>query len=231
MINELFKHTALGVGLTLIAYELGKWIQKKSGLKVLSPLITGTFLIIGVLLICNIDYENYRNGASIVSFFIGPATVSFAIPLYKNLRVIKSNFTLIMVGVFGGLITGLLSVYGLSILFGINEQMILSMYPKSVTSAIGFAISDMIGGIPEVTLVLIVVAGVTGYIAGEYIFKILKIDNPIIKGIALGTNSHIVGTAKAMELGAKEGALSSAAITIAGVIMVFLVPLFLKLVG
>lgn len=231
MINELFQFTALGVGLTLIAYEVGKWIQRKSGIKVLSPLITGTLLIIGVLIIGKIDYENYKSGASIVGFFIGPATVSFAIPLYKNLRIIKSNLALILGGVLGGLIAGLLSVYGLSILFGINEQIILSMYPKSVTSAIGFAISDMIGGVPEITLVLIVVAGVTGYITGEYIFKLLKIDNPIIKGIALGTNSHIVGTAKAMELGEKEGALSSAAITIAGVIMVFLVPLFLKFIG
>src|SRR5690606_32236486 len=151
MINELFQYTALGVGLTLIAYEFGKWIQKKTGIKVLSPLITGALLIIGILLIGNIDYENYKSGASIVSFFVGPATVSFAVPLYKNLRVIKSNLVIIMVGVFGGLITGLLSVYGLSMLFGINEQILLSMYPKSVTSAIGYAISDMIGGVPEIT--------------------------------------------------------------------------------
>ena len=230
MLNDIFQHAASGVALTLIAYIFAKWLQKRTGWKVLSPLLTDTLFIIAVLLIGDINYENYRKGASIISFFIGPATVSFAIPLYKNLKIIKENLSLILVGIFGGLITGLISAFVLSLIFGINKQVTLSIYPKSVTSAIGFAISEMIGGKPEITLVLIVVAGVTGYISAEYIFKLLKIDNPIIKGISLGTNAHIIGTAKAMELGEKEGALSSAAITIAGLIMVFLVPLFIMIV-
>ena len=230
MLNDIFQHAASGVALTLIAYIFAKWLQKRTGWKVLSPLLTDTLFIIAVLLIGDINYENYRKGASIISFFIGPATVSFAIPLYKNLKIIKENLSLILVGIFGGLITGLISAFVLSLIFGINKQVTLSIYPNSVTSAIGFAISEMIGGKPEITLVLIVVAGVTGYISAEYIFKLLKIDNPIIKGISLGTNAHIIGTAKAMELGEKEGALSSAAITIAGLIMVFLVPLFIIIV-
>lgn len=231
MINELYQNAALGVGLTLIAYEVGKWIQKKTRIKVLSPLVTGTLIIIVVLILGDIKYDNYKIGGNIVSFFIGPATVSFAIPLYKNLKTIKDNLVLILMGILGGLITGLISVFGLSLIFGINEKVTASMYPKSVTSAIGFAISEMIGGAPEITLVLIVIAGVTGYMGGDFIFKLLKIENPVIKGIALGTNSHIIGTAKAMELGEKEGAISSAAITITGLIMVFLVPLFLKIIG
>lgn len=229
MINELFQNTAFGVGLTLIAYEIGKWIQKKTGIKLLSPFVTGTLIIIGVLLLCDIRYDNYKLGGNIISFFIGPATVSFAIPLYKNLKIIKENLFLILMGIFGGLIAGLISVLGLSLAFGINEKIITSMYPKSVTSAIAFAISEMIGGVPEITLVLVVITGVTGYVVGDFIFKLLKIDNPVIKGISLGATSHIIGTAKAMELGEKEGAISSAAITITGLIMVFLVPLFLKI--
>ncbi|TJX15618.1 LrgB family protein [Tissierella creatinini] len=230
MVNELFKNPAFGVGLTLISYELGKYLQKKTKIKLLSPLITGSLIIIGVLLIGDIDYKNYKLGGSIVSFFVGPATVSFAIPLYKNLRIIRENLIGILAGILGGLLTGLLSALILSRIFGLSHQIRLSLLPKSVTSAIGYAISDMIGGVPEISLVLIVVAGVTGYVVSEFIFKILKIDNPIIKGIALGTNSHVIGTAKAMELGEKEGAMSSAAITIAGVIMVFLIPLFIKLI-
>jgi predicted murein hydrolase (TIGR00659 family) len=230
MINELVQNTAFGVALTVICYEIGKWIQKKTGLKVLSPILTGTIMIVSVLLITNINYESYKQGASIVSFFIGPATVSFAIPLYKNLRIIKENLLIIILGIFGGLLTGLITAFCLCMIFGINNQVTISMLPKSVTSAIGYVISDMIGGRPEITLVLILIAGVTGYVVGEYLFKILKIDNPLIKGVTLGTNSHVVGTAKAMELGEKEGAMSSAAITIAGVIMVFLVPLFLRII-
>lgn len=231
MINSLLQNTTFGVALTLIAYELGKWIQKRTGIKALSPLLTGTLMIIGVLLIGDINYDVYKQGGNIISFLIGPATVSFAVPLYKNLRIIKENLILILIGIIGGLLTGLLSVYGLCLIFGINKEVTLSMLPKSVTSSIGFAISEMVGGRPEITLVMILVAGVTGYVAGEYVLKLLKIDNPIIKGISFGTNSHIVGTAKAMELGEKEGAISSAAITLAGVLMVFLIPLFIKIIG
>lgn len=230
MINELLQNTAFGVALTLIAYEVGKYIQKKTGLKILSPFLTGSLLIIAVLLIGGIDYGNYQSGGSIISFFIGPATVSFAIPLYKNLDILKRNLVPIIFGILGGLFMGLLSAYGLCIIFGINEQVTISMFPKAVTSAIGYAIAEMVGGIPEIALVLIVVAGVTGYLVGAWILKLLKIDSPIIKGITLGTSSHIIGTAKAMEMGEEEGAMSSAAITIAGVIMVFLVPFFMMII-
>ena len=93
MINELIQNTAFGVALTLIAYQAGKYIQRKTGLKVLSPFLTGTLLIIGILLLGNIDYENYQRGGSILSFFLGPATVSFAIPLYKNLHILKRKYS------------------------------------------------------------------------------------------------------------------------------------------
>lgn len=230
MINMFLQNTAFGVAITLIAYEIGKYIQKKTGMKALSPFLTGTLLVIGILLLADIDYETYQIGGNILSFFIGPATVSFAIPLYKNINAIKKNFIPIIVGIMGGLLMGLFSAYALSILFGINGQVTISMFPKAVTSAIGYAISEMIGATPEITLALIAVAGTTGYIVGASILKLLKIDNPIIRGVALGTNSHIVGTAKAMELGEEEGAMSSAALTIAGVIMVFLVPFFMIIV-
>ena len=164
MMNELIRNTAFGVALTLIAYESGIFIQKRSGIRLLSPFITGTLIIIGVLLVGDMDYENYRLGGSIVSFFVGPATVSFAIPLYKNLKTIRENLITIMSGILGGLLTGLISAVVLSRLFGLSEQIKISLLPKSVTSAIGYAISEMIGGVSEITLVLIVVAGVTGYI-------------------------------------------------------------------
>lgn len=228
MIDGLLQNAIFGVALTLIAYEFGKFVQWRTQIKVLPPLITGAALIIAVLLIFDIDYNTYQNGASIVSFFLGPATVSFAIPLYKNLYIIKKNIFPILIGILGGSIAGLLSVYLLCSIFDINELITLSMLPKSVTSAIGFAVAEMIGGVPEITLILISIAGITGYMVGPIIFKLLKVDNPVIKGISLGTSSHIIGTAKAMELGEEEGALSTAAITVAGVMMVFLVPLFMK---
>lgn len=230
LINELLQNTAFGVAITLIAYEIGKYLQRKTEIKLLSPFITGSLFIILILLIGDIDYNNYQRGASIISFFIGPATVSFAIPLYKNLNILKRNLIPIIAGILGGLLMGLFSAYGFSRLFGINELVTVSMLPKAVTSAIGYAITVMVSGVPEIALVLIVVAGVTGYLVGGPILKLLKIKDPIIKGISLGTNSHIIGTAKAMEMGEEEGAMSTAAITIAGLIMVFLVPLFIRVI-
>lgn len=230
MINSLVENTAFGVAITLIAYEAGKYIQKKTGIKVLSPFLTATLLIIGVLLLGNIDYASYQIGGNILSFFMGPAIVSFAIPLYKNFHALKKNFLAIMIGIIAGLLMGLFTAYGLSRIFGVNEEVTISMFPKSVTSAIGYAISEMIGGVPEISLALVAVAGTTGYIVGGPILKLLKIENPVIRGVSLGANSHIVGTAKAMELGEEEGAMSSAALTIAGVIMVFLLPIFMMMV-
>lgn len=229
--EKLFQNAAFGVALTLISYEVGKHIQKRTGIKILSPFITGVLLTIIVLLLTGIEYNTYKLGGSIVSFFVGPATVSLAIPLYKNIKVIKNNFLPIIIGITCGLITGIIVTLALCNAFGINEVVTLSMLPKSVTSAIGYAVAEMIGGAPEITLVLIAVQGTTGFIVAEPIFKLLKIDNPVIKGISLGTNSHISGTAKAMELGETEGAMSSAAITIAGVILVFLIYILMIIIG
>ena len=179
MINELFANTAFGVALTLVAYEIGKYIQRKTGIKLLSPLITGTILIIGLLLLLDIDYNNYKLGGDIVSFFIAPATVSFAIPLYKNIKEIRKNLLLILVGITGGLITGLVVTIVLCEVFGVSDIVTISMLPKSVTGAIGFSISEMIGGVPEITLVLISIQGTMGYIVGEKIFRVLKIESII----------------------------------------------------
>lgn len=197
-----------GIFLTIITFIIGYEIQVKLGLKFLSPMVTSSVLIILVLLFFKIPYSNYKIGADIITFFVAPATVVLAVPLYKNLEIIKKYFLPILLGCIVGISIGVIIGIFLCNIFGINKEIILSMLPKSVTSAIGYEISKIIGSITEIAMVFIVICGIIGYSVGELIFKIFKIDDKVAKGVALGSCSHVLGTAKAMEIGEIEGILA-----------------------
>ena len=209
-----------GIFLTVITFIIGYEIQTKLGLKFLSPMVTSSVLIIAVLLIFKIPYVNYKEGADILTFFVAPATVVLAIPLYKNLDIIKKYFIPIFLGCLIGISVGAITGIILCNIFGINREILLSMLPKSVTSAIGYEISKKIGAIIEISMVFIVICGIIGYSVGELIFKIFKIDDKIARGVSLGSCSHVFGTAKAMELGEIEGAMSSLSIAVSGILTV-----------
>ena len=219
-----------GIFLTVITFIIGYEIQTKLGLKFLSPMVTSSVLIIAVLLIFKIPYVNYKEGADILTFFVAPATVVLAIPLYKNLDIIKKYFIPIFLGCLIGISVGAITAIILCNIFGINREILLSMLPKSVTSAIGYEISKKIGEIIEISMVFIVICGIIGYSVGELIFKIFKIDDKIARGVALGSCSHVLGTAKAMELGEVEGSISTVSISISGVLAVILLPLILNFI-
>lgn len=219
-----------GIFLTVITFIIGYEIQTKLGLKFLSPMVTSSFLIIAVLLIFKIPYVNYKEGADILTFFVAPATVVLAIPLYKNLDIIKKYFIPIFLGCLIGISVGAITGIILCNIFGINREILLSMLPKSVTSAIGYEISKKIGAIIEISMVFIVICGIIGYSVGELIFKIFKIDDKIARGVSLGSCSHVLGTAKAMELGEVEGSISTVSISISGVLAVILIPLILNFI-
>ncbi|KXB67686.1 TIGR00659 family protein [Parvimonas sp. KA00067] len=219
-----------GIFLTVITFIIGYEIQTKLGLKFLSPMVTSSVLIIAVLLIFKIPYVNYKEGADILTFFVAPATVVLAIPLYKNLDIIKKYFIPIFLGCLIGISVGAITAIILCNIFGINREILLSMLPKSVTSAIGYEISKKIGAIIEISMVFIVICGIIGYSVGELIFKIFKIDDKIARGVALGSCSHVLGTAKAMELGEVEGSISTVSISISGVLAVILLPLILNFI-
>lgn len=219
-----------GIFLTVITFIIGYEIQTKLGLKFLSPMVTSSVLIIAVLLIFKIPYVNYKEGADILTFFVAPATVVLAIPLYKNLDIIKKYFIPIFLGCLIGISVGAITAIILCNIFEINREILLSMLPKSVTSAIGYEISKKIGAIIEISMVFIVICGIIGYSVGELIFKIFKIDDKIARGVALGSCSHVLGTAKAMELGEVEGSISTVSISISGVLAVILLPLILNFI-
>lgn len=218
-----------GVTITIIAFSISLYLNKKTKSPLLNPILISIILIICFLLFFKIDYEMYDKGGSIISFFLGPATVVLAVPLYKQIKLLKDNLFPILVGIFLGSFAGIVSIIIMSRLFGLEDILFLSLIPKSTTSAIAMDIASEIGGNPSIAIAFVILTGVGGYIIGPGILKIFKINNKVAKGVSLGTASHAVGTAKAIELGEVEGAMSSLAIGVAGLITVFLAPLILRI--
>ncbi|MFH5837228.1 LrgB family protein [Proteiniclasticum sp. C24MP] len=227
--TQLISNPIFGVLITLIAYEAGLYLQRRTGLALLNPLLISTVLIILFLIITGIDYENYNAGGKIVSFFITPATVALAVPLYRNFKLLTANLWPIFLGITGGVIINFVTVYFLVKFTGLEEQFFYSLVPKSVTTPIGLELSQQIGGIPQITIAAIIISGLTGVILGPIIFKIFKIDDKVARGIAYGTTSHALGTTKALEEGEIEGSMSGLSIGIAGLLTAVIVPLMLKL--
>jgi len=195
-------------------------MKKKFKLAILNPLLIGTICVIGFLLIFRIDYEEYNEGAKYISYLLTPATVCLAVPLYEQLSLLKKNFMAVAVGILSGVLASLVSVLALAKLFDLNHQQYVTLLPKSITTAIGMGVSEELGGLVTITVAVIVITGILGNVIAEFICKIFKIHEPIAKGLALGTASHAIGTAKAMEMGQIEGAMSSLAIAVAGLLTV-----------
>nr|WP_300003154.1 LrgB family protein [Tissierella sp.] len=219
-----------GISLTIIVFSISNLIYKKIKNPLLNPIAISMIFIIWFLKYFNISIESYETGGSFVSFFLGPATIALAIPIYNKLDLLKKNLLTTLIGITAGSLAGILSITIMSKLFGINDLMMLSLIPKSTTSAIAMDLSQQIKGNPSITIAFVIATGIMGNILGPSILKIFNIKNKRAKGIALGTASHVVGTAKAMELGQVEGAMSSLAIGIAGIITVFLAPLIVNLI-
>lgn len=219
-----------GITLTIIVFSLANFIYKKIKNPLANPIAISIIFIIWFLGYFNINIESYEEGGSFISFFLGPATIALAIPIYKKLDLLKKNLITTLIGITLGSLAGILSIAIMSKLFSINDTMMLSLIPKSTTSAIAMDLSEQIKGNPSITIAFVIATGIMGNILGPSILNIFNIKNKRAKGVALGTASHVVGTAKAMELGQVEGAMSSLAIGIAGIITVFLAPLIINLI-
>ncbi len=215
------------VFLSLVAFQIGVLIYKKTKITLLNPLLIGIILVIFTLVTLNIPLSEYSKDTQIITFFLGPATVVLAVPLYNQMDILKKNIIPILVGITIGSASAILSVIILSKLVGLDRDVLISILPKSITTAIGIEITKTLNADTALTIVAIVATGIVGAAIGPVICKWSKIDNSIAKGIAIGTASHAVGTSKAIELGEVEGAMSGLAIGIAGIITVFLIPLFM----
>ncbi len=219
--NEIFaEYIFFGVVISLAGYELGLWLKRKWKLALFNPLLISILFVIGFLIVFRIDYNTYYNGAKYLSYLLTPATVCLAIPLYQQIQLLKKNMLAVLLGILSGVLASLSGTLFLAVVFGLNHKEYVTMLPKSITTAIGMAVSEEMGGIVTISIAAIILTGITGNIIAEAVCKIFRIEEPIAKGVAIGSASHAIGTVKAMEMGEIEGAMSSLAIAVAGLITV-----------
>ena len=209
-----------GVVVSLLSYGIGVLLKKRFGLGIFNPLLISILITIAFLKLFHIDYDTYNEGAKYLSYLLTPATVALAIPLYDQLSVLKKNWKAILAGIASGVLTSLLCVLALVLHLGLTHEEYVPLLPKSITTAIGIGVSEELGGYVSITAAVIIITGVLGNVIGETVLKLFHITEPVAKGVALGSASHAIGTAKAMELGEVEGAISSLSIVVAGIMTV-----------
>lgn len=225
--NEFLQDSMFaGVTISLIAYLIGVMLKKKFKSGIFNPLLISIVVSILVLAIGKVDYETYNEGAKYLSWLLTPATVCLAIPLYEQWSLLKKHYKAVMLGLAAGTVTSLSTVLGLSLLCGLSHKEYVTLLPKSITTAIGMGVSEELGGYVTITVAVIIITGVFGNMFGELICKIFRITEPVSKGLAFGASSHAIGTAKAIEIGEIEGAMSSLAIAVSGVLTVVLASLY-----
>lgn len=229
--NELFRQSLFaGAAISLIAYEIGLFLKKRLGWAVLNPLLVSIILVIIALKGFGISYEVYNASAKYISYLLTPATVCLAVPLYEQLELLKKNMVAVVCGILSGTLASLCGIFALCTLFGFNHQQYVTMLPKSITTAIGIGISEELGGIVTITVAVIIITGILGNVIADTVFRIFKIKNPLAKGLALGTASHAIGTARAIEMGPVEGAMSSLAVAVAGLLTVVFISGFAQFI-
>lgn len=215
------------LALTFGAYQVGLWCQKKWKTPLLNPILISVVLIIGFVLLFDFDLTVYQTGTSGISWLLTPATVCLALPLYKQVKVLKKHLPAIFGGIFAGTAVSLAFIFALCKLLSLDNALTISMLPKSITTAIGMVLSEQSGGYGSLTAAAIIVTGILGSLFGSLLCKLFRFTEPIAQGVALGTASHVVGTSRANELGELQGAVSSLSLAIAGILTVIVFPIVL----
>lgn len=225
IVKELFTSQAFVLGFVLGTYTFCLWLFRKTKISLLHPLLTSIFLIIVILKIFGVEYQTFKEGSSIVDFMLGPTVVALGVTLYDQVTHIKGNLLSILTSIFVGAVIGIASVTAILYAMGANKALIATLQPKSVTTPIAMSISEKFGGLPALTAVIVVAVGIFGGIVGPFVLDKLGISSKIARGLALGAAAHGMGTARAMELGAIEGAISGLAIGLMGAATALLVPI------
>lgn len=210
--NSLF----FGIALSIATFILGTLVKRRWNIFLFNPLLVSITLTITTLLVLRIEYSTYNESAKYLTYLLTPATVALAIPLYEQLMLLKKNITAILIGIASGVLCSGVSIFVMALLFGLNHTQYVTLLPKSITTAIGIGLSAELDGYVAITVSAIIFTGLIGNIAGDLICRILHINHPIAKGIAIGTATHVMGTSKAMEVGEIEGAMSSLSVAVAG---------------
>lgn len=223
--SELLQISILPVVLTLLAYQAGVALRQKVKSPLCNPILVAVILILIFLFATGMDVNVYRSGNSLLSWLLTPATVSLAVTMYEQFQVLRKNTGVILAGVAAGAISCLLTVLALGLVFHYAPEMIVSLLPKSVTTAIGVPLSEMAGGMSPVTTAAIVVTGIGASVLGPTLCKVFRLTDEISQGVAYGTAGHVVGTSKAMEQSALAGAAGSLSLVVAGLLTAVVMPL------
>lgn len=212
------------LALTLGAFLLGIYLYKRLRFSLLQPLLIAIAIIIPFLKIADIDYHTFYEQTRVLNFMLGPSVVALGYVLYEQIEHIKGNVISILTSVFIGSVVGILSVILVAKLFGADQILLASLAPKSVTTPIAISIAQNTGGVPELAVAFVVICGVFGGLVGPMILRSMGVKSKIAKGLAMGSASHALGTVRAMEMGALEGAISGLAIGIMGIMTALLIP-------
>lgn len=226
MKETVFSSPFFGITLSIVAYSIGVWINRKTKKAILNPLLISYLIIIPLLILLDIPLEWYDNGGDIINMFLSPATAVLAITVYRQRELLKDHMLSVIAGSLAGSLTSLIVVYGLCHLFLMPDEITVSMLPKSITTPMAIAVSESLGGIEAVSVLAVIITGICGNILGPVLIKTFRIKNEIAQGMAMGAASHAVGTSKAIELGDVQGALSSIALVTSGIITVILSLIF-----
>jgi predicted murein hydrolase (TIGR00659 family) len=225
--NEFFMtSTFFALVITLLGYQLGVFLKNKTGIALFNPLLVSIIVVIGILLLTRVDYESYESGTQILSYFLTPSTVALAVPLYRQMAVLKKNWAAVLLGILSGVVTSLLCTLVLAWCFHLSHEEYVTLLPKSITTAVGMAMSEELGGMVMITVAAIVLTGIVGGVLGEFVCRIFHIEEKVAIGLAMGTSAHVIGTTKAMEMGEIQGAMSSLSIVVAGLLTVIAANLF-----
>ena len=216
-----------GIVLTILAYQIGITINRRLNHPLANPMLIATTFVIVVLTVFHIPLEAYREGGNLVNLFLAPATAALAVPIYKNLQVLKRNLLPILIGTVVGSFSCMLLVFGLCRLFGLDTTLTASLLSKSVTAPIAMSLTEQLGGIVPIGIAAVICTGITGSILSPYLVKLFHIKEPIAQGVGIGTCSHAIGTSRAILMGEVQGAMSGIAMGLAGFFTVFWAFLFL----
>ncbi len=222
MKEAVFSSPFFGITISIVAYSIGVWINKKTKLAILNPLLISYLIIIPALIILEIPLEWYERGGDIINMFLSPATAVLAITIYRQREILRKHILSVLGGTIAGSITSLAVVYLMCRMFILPDEITASMLPKSITTPMAIAVSESIGGIEAVTVLAVIITGISGNILSPILIRIFKVKNEIAQGMAIGASSHAVGTSKAIELGEVQGALSSIALVMSGIVTVIL---------
>ena len=212
--------------LTLIAFQIGNFIYRKAGMNpLLNPVLITVIVVVGFLLLSGTSYRDYFDGAQFIHFLLGPATVALALPLYRQFDRVKKSAFAIVASILAGSLTAMLSAVLIGKLFTDSQDVLVSLAPKSVTAPVAMGITEQLGGLPSLTAVLVIITGIMGAMLGPIILNVIGVKDMAARGLALGTASHGIGTARALQVSELAGAISGLAMGLNAIATAILLPI------